>query len=651
MTILEMPLDAVGYGRVSTGGQDEALSVDTQAAKMDDKAKKEGFQIVKLFRETSSGTSVRKRLAFQAMIQFVLNPANNIKAVFFYDPSRYTRDITDFYIYLRDLTKAGIEVYSVTLDQYKPGDETSEITWGVNALFNSIMPRQTARKTRDAQFQATLMGYYLSPYTPFGFEKYKITVEKKEHTKLRPHPKQWEHALKMWEMGLAKYTPMQVAQYNNDLGIRNNEGNDWTDALVRDFYRNPACRGATVRGRVQESELIPNGEPLAVCENAHQAMVTPEQWDRVDGYIAERHNAPAGPRSHSSLNLLSGRIFCGHCASPMHVGTNNDGTKSFICSKKKHKSKAACPESENPQLKDVLSEVVTALLERVLTKESLNQQVTAVAQENESFLSEQQADREQLQKAQSLAKLQIKNLVTAIENADTDTDTDKNRKQTPDPELYTRLNKRRSDLQNLESRIEELDAIMGDHLMFLNNPDLIVRNALDIRTYLESDDEQTARVLVQSFVNKVVIHNKIDGTIYYSIPLPSDGPDPTATQEIQFSRGRDNKICPLDGDTGITARQTRKVPVRLTLMVFTQSAMSLPCNAPMGPEFPALLTSTSIRPNRSTTRWANRSVSFWLVTSVRTAIASAPSSDAALTTSCSSDSLRAASASLAPSRA
>ena len=258
MTILEMPLDAVGYGRVSTGGQDEALSVDTQAAKMDDKAKKEGFQIVKLFRETSSGTSVRKRLAFQAMIQFVLNPANNIKAVFFYDPSRYTRDITDFYIYLRDLTKAGIEVYSVTLDQYKPGDETSEITWGFNALFNSIMPRQTARKTRDTQFQATLMGYYLSPYTPFGFEKYKITVGDKEHTKLRPHPEQWENALKMWEMGLAKYTPMQVAQYNNDLGIRNNEGNDWTDALVRDFYRNPACRGATVRGRIQKSELISN---------------------------------------------------------------------------------------------------------------------------------------------------------------------------------------------------------------------------------------------------------------------------------------------------------------------------------------------------------------------------------------------------------
>ena len=249
MTILKMLLNAVGYGRVSTGGQDEALSVDTQAAKMDDKAEEEGFQIIRLFRETGSGTSVRKRLAFQAMIQFVLNPANNIKAVFFYDPSRYTRDITDFYIYLRQLTKAGIKVYSVTLGQYKPGDEMSEITWGFNALFNSIMPRQAARKTRDTQVQATLMGYYLSPYTPFGFEKYKITVEKKEHTKLRPHPEQWEHALKMWEMGLAKYTPTQVAQYNNDLGIRNNKGNDWTDANSAGLLSKPRMQRSNRQGQ------------------------------------------------------------------------------------------------------------------------------------------------------------------------------------------------------------------------------------------------------------------------------------------------------------------------------------------------------------------------------------------------------------------
>ena len=54
---------------------------------------------------------------------------------------------------------------------------------------------------------------------------------------------------------------------------------------------------------------------------------------------------------------------------------------------------------------------------------------------------------------------------------------------------------------------------------------------------------------------------------------------------------------PCPSITGITARQTRKVPVRLTLMVSTHSAMSLSCRGPMGPEVPALFTSTSMRPN------------------------------------------------------
>ena len=50
-----------------------------------------------------------------------------------------------------------------------------------------------------------------------------------------------------------------------------------------------------------------------------------------------------------------------------------------------------------------------------------------------------------------------------------------------------------------------------------------------------------------------------------------------------------------------------------------------------------MLTNKSIRPNRSTTARANRSVSSWLVTSVGTAIASAPSSETAPTASSSSD--------------
>ena len=211
----------------------------------------------------------------------------------------------------------------------------------------------------------------------------------------------------MWEMGLAKYTPMQVAQYNNDLGIRNNEGNDLDRCVSAGLLSKPRMQRSNRQGRVQESELIPNGEPLAVCENAHQAMVTPEQWDRVDGYIAERHNAPAGPGATAVSTCSAGGYSAGIAHHPCTSARTMTAPSRSFARRRSIKAKPRA-RSRNPQLKDVLSEVVTALLERVLTKESLNQQVTAVAQENESFLSEQQADREQLQKAQSLAKLQIK---------------------------------------------------------------------------------------------------------------------------------------------------------------------------------------------------------------------------------------------------
>ena len=82
---------------------------------------------------------------------------------------------------------------------------------------------------------------------------------------------------------------------------------------------------------------------------------------------------------------------------------------------------------------------------------------------------------------------------------------------------------------------------MGDHLMFLNDPDLIVKNALDLRTYLESDDQRTVGLFLQSFIEKVVVHSKTNGTIYWSIPLPSDGPNPAVTQDSCFPSGRSNE--------------------------------------------------------------------------------------------------------------
>ena len=80
------------------------------------------------------------------MLNYTLDPSKWVKAVLFYDPSRYTKDIADSYIYPHKLAKAGYEVHFVTLGQYMRRNEVSEIIWGFNALFSAFMPRQLARK-------------------------------------------------------------------------------------------------------------------------------------------------------------------------------------------------------------------------------------------------------------------------------------------------------------------------------------------------------------------------------------------------------------------------------------------------------------------------------------------------------------------------
>ena len=69
----------------------------------------------------------------------------------------------------------------------------------------------------------------------------------------------------------------------------------------------------------QECNLLPNDATPARVENAHQAMVDPEQWDTVRCYLDERKSGNVGPRSVKSPNPLSGRTECGLCRARLHT--------------------------------------------------------------------------------------------------------------------------------------------------------------------------------------------------------------------------------------------------------------------------------------------------------------------------------------------
>ena len=516
------------YGRVSSDGQDDSLTIDSQYRETKKAAERNGYTIVKAFREIGTATN-DDRSQFQAMVLEAIAPGSGVEAIWFYEQSRFVRNELDFYNYVKVLTDAGVKLCSAREGIFGE-DEYSRMFWGIRTLFNATFSRDVARRTRDMQFGAIREGYYISTIPPFGYEKYKVQEGKKEHTKLRPHPEQWDHLLKIWEMALNGNTPLKIAQYLNGIGVLTNMGNEWSDRAVRVILQRPVYVGDTVRGIKQNSKLIPNGETLARGEGAHQAAVTQEQFDRVQGMIAQRTNKVSAPRSHSSPNPLSGLIECGLCGANMVVAKDH-GVRRLRCSTKKYKGAGACA-SKNVPLDLVLTTVVGKLLDHILTVDTLEEQIKAVAQNNQVFLLEQQTKRAELHKSVKRANQQIDNLVKAIENTG------------GDERIYEQFNKRKAELGQYKSELEELDATMGEHLMFLNEPELIISNALDMRTYLESDDEQTARRFLQSFIQKVTINEKGEGTITYSVPLPSDGPDSEPqTETVRLEKRGSDESC------------------------------------------------------------------------------------------------------------
>ena len=146
-----------------------------------------------------------------------------------------------------------------------------------------------------------------------------------------------------------------------------------------------------------------------------------------------------------------------------------------------------CP-GKNVRLDILVPRVVAALLERILTEQTLRQQIALVAENNREFLEKQQAARKTLQKNIEGTKKQISNLVDAIE------------KRGGNPQIYERLDERESEMNQLVVQLEGLDETFQDHLEFLNNPERIVSCALDLRTYIESDDPETVRMFILSFV-------------------------------------------------------------------------------------------------------------------------------------------------------
>ena len=518
------------YARRSSEGEDSSLSLGAQVGHCRQLVERNGQKVLAELTEVASG-GTDQRPRFQEAIKLATDKKNKVVAFVVYDLSRFTRNPEDFFDYYGLLKRSGVQLQSV-LEPHR-GDEMSDLFYSIITIFNSVLLPRIARLTRRGQFEATKEGYFVGPKAPYGYKKYYVQVGKKERAKLERDDDTWDIARWIWDLMLDNHTAGDTAEKLNDAGIRTSQGNEWTGDAVLDIVRNEAYKGHLVRGKGSKSKYLDRTE-TARYENAHEAMVTPDEFKKVQELVEARAPEQGSPRSHSSPNLFTNKVFCGKCnrlEKPVRMTVRRDsgGRPSLVCSRKRALRVKAC-NNENVNLNLLHETVLDHLLGHVLTDDFLEEQVSLVAQKYRESVAEDNRKVATLKRRMTRNRKESNNLILTL------------KENGPNQDVSDSVNGLREEYDNLENQLRVHQENMKTRAAFVNTPEVVIANAMDKRTYLESKDPHKVKQLVNLFINEISIVDRV-ATIEYQIPVPDEYGNPILSETIHV----DNKRGLLEG--------------------------------------------------------------------------------------------------------
>ena len=522
---------AAVYCRTSTDNQDTGLSTSTQADNGCRRSESRGFltEDQDIFIDEAISGMTDQRAAFQEMMFKVFSPERPYEAVIVDDISRLSRETVGYIDYEKMFAKAGIELISL-MDPAGNPEVKINTTRRMKAVMNEGRLADDALKTRNSQNFAVEMGFFIGWVPPFGYRKIKVLWKSAEHTKLEPDPETWPHLLHIIDMAKNNYTISDIRSYLTQTGLIHPAGvidsmrrlgklgrGEWTNHNTSYLLKNVALLGWTARGgEGSGSEFLHKSEHF-ICYDAHQAAMTWEERELILSNFTSRRSTHKSPKVHKSPNIMADRVFCGICDAPMQMHTETrNGTKvqRLACANKRRLKKNEPTWCPNPSVRlDILvGRTLAALLGNILTPLVLQQQVSMVAKENSNFVANRELRKKEIDKRTKELAKQIDNIVDATADGKRN------------PAYDQGIERRQKEITVLQREKETIDADLHGKLAFVNDPDRIVQNALDLRTYLETDDQHSLRQALTSLIRRASIVNRV-ATLEYVVPLPRNKTD------------------------------------------------------------------------------------------------------------------------------
>ncbi len=329
------------YARYSSHAQKDA-SIEQQVAECMKYAKDLGLTLVESYEDRAITGKTDRRPNFQRMMKDAAK--RKFQYVIAWKSNRIGRNMLEAMLNEAKLQEMGIRVLYVEedFDDTAAGRFALRSMMNVNQFYSENMAEDIRRGLRDNARNCKVANGGL----PFGYKKspdlyYDIDEPKDAIVR------------EIFARVACGDTFVDIAKSLNDRGIKTSRGNKWGKCSFHSILKNERYRGVYI----YEDIRIENGIPRIVSD---------ELFFKVQEVLKTKKNAQGRHRAFGDY-LLTGKLFCGRCGSPMTgtSGTSKTGTLHYYYTCQKRRVEHRCDKS-NVQRDSIETAVARAIKDYVL---------------------------------------------------------------------------------------------------------------------------------------------------------------------------------------------------------------------------------------------------------------------------------------------
>lgn len=522
------------YARYSSRNQKEE-SIEQQIAECMDFAEQNGIQIIHTYADKAISGRTDKRPQFQRMMRDA--EKRDFTVVLAYKSNRIARNMLNALKYEDQLGKFGIETLYAKEEfgNTAAGRFALRTMMNINQFYSENLAEDVKRGMRDNAEACKVNGVI-----PFGYVRGadgRLAIEPREAALVR----------EIYERVLGGETYSSIGDDFNARGIRTKREKPWTPNSFRKILRNDAYIGVYRHSGV-------------VKENGVPPILRQEVFEAMQKHMESRKKTKARSGGKNCDYLLTGKLFCGHCNSPM-VGiscTGGNGKVYYYYSCNTSRTTKMC-DKKNARKSDVERTVLTLTQQIILQDEIIewladSAMVMLGSPDRKAEIAEMKATLKERKKA-------AKNVMAAIEQG-----------------IITETTKAR--LMELEEEIADLEkSIAKEQIPDEDMEKVRAQIVFALQKLKDGDLEDTAfqKSLISTFVKAVYLWDDDDGgkiEIDYDLP----GKNNIITRKLRDFRGKpdvDSSQFRITHNGGIPNTLIRTINGRKVVISFTESGFVL----------------------------------------------------------------------------